>query len=180
MTVEKTILEGLLIINNFNALDDRGVFVKTYNKNLFKELNLNFEIRESYFSMSKKNVIRGMHFQLPPHDHEKLVYVPQGAILDVVVDLRKKSSTYGKYLSVELSDQNKKSIFVPKGFAHGFKSLVDDVITVYNVSTEYNSLFDSGIHYNSFGFDWLLNSPTLSLRDKSLSGFNSFHKNNPF
>jgi dTDP-4-dehydrorhamnose 3,5-epimerase len=180
MTLEKTNLNDVFIINNFNVNDERGMFVKTFNKNLFNELNLNFEIRESYFSISKRNVIRGMHFQLPPHDHEKLVYVPQGAILDVVVDLRKKSHTYGKCISVELSDQNKKSIFIPKGFAHGFKSLLDDTITVYNVATEYNSTVDSGIHYNSFGFNWKIDNPIISQRDSAFAGINNFFKNNPF
>jgi dTDP-4-dehydrorhamnose 3,5-epimerase len=141
---------------------------------------VDFDIRESYFSISKRNVIRGMHFQLPPNDHEKLVYVPHGAILDVVVDLRKNSPTYGKYISIELSDQNKKSIFIPKGFAHGFKSLFDDTITVYNVATEYSSIADSGIHYNSFGFDWEIKHPIVSPRDVKFIGLNGFIKNNPF
>ena len=86
MNIESTILEGVFIIKNFNDSDDRGLFVKTFNKNFFFELNLNFEIKESYFSVSKNNVIRGMHFQLPPFDHEKLVFVPKGSIIDVVVD----------------------------------------------------------------------------------------------
>lgn len=180
MTIEKTLLKDVFIFNNFNVNDDRGVFVKTFNKNAFNELKLNFEIRESYFSISKRNVIRGMHFQLPPHDHEKLVYVPKGAILDVVVDLRKKSPTYGKHISVELSDQNKKSIFIPKGFAHGFKSLLDDTITVYNVATEYNTSADTGIHYNSFGFDWKVDKPIISQRDFTFESLNNFCKNNPF
>lgn len=180
MTIEKTLLKDVFIFNNFNVKDNRGVFVKTFNRNAFIELKLNFEIRESYFSISKRNVIRGMHFQLPPHDHEKLVYVPRGAILDVVVDLRKKSPTYGKYISVELSDQNKKSIFIPKGFAHGFKSLRDNTITVYNVATEYNSTVDSGIHYNSFGFDWKLENPILSKRDLEFEELESFFSLNPF
>lgn len=180
MTFEKTILKGVCIINNFNAIDNRGLFVKTFNKKLFQDENIDFEIRESYFSVSKRNVIRGMHFQLPPNDHEKLVYVPYGAILDVVVDIRKNSPTYGKYISIELSDQNKKSVFIPKGFAHGFKSLLDDTITVYNVATEYNSIADSGIHYNSFGFDWEIKHPIVSPRDVKFIGLNGFSKNNPF
>jgi dTDP-4-dehydrorhamnose 3,5-epimerase len=180
MTFEKTLLKDVFIINNFNVNDERGTFVKTFNKNVFNELNLNFEIRESYFSISKCKVIRGMHFQLPPHDHEKLVYVTQGAILDVVIDLRRNSNTYSKFISVELSDQNKKSIFIPRGFAHGFKSLLDDTITVYNVATEYNSIADSGIRYDSFGFDWEVENPIISKRDLSFAGINNFLKNNPF
>ena len=79
MTIESTILEGVYIIHNFNAVDDRGLFVKTFNKNAFDEANLSIDIRESYFSVSQKNVIRGMHFQLPPHDHEKLVFRSRNA-----------------------------------------------------------------------------------------------------
>ena len=180
MTLEKTLLKDVFIINNFNVNDERGIFVKTFNKNVFNELNLNFEIRESYYSISKKNVIRGMHFQLPPHDHDKLVFVPKGAIIDVVVDVRKKSPTFGKYISVELSELNKKSIIIPKGLAHGFKSLFDETITVYNVSSEYDPQSDYGIHYNSFGFDWQSKHPIVSLRDSSFAGINNFLKNNPF
>ena len=180
MKIESTNLEGVFIINNFNASDDRGLFVKTFNKNLFLEYNLNFEIKESYFSVSKKNVIRGMHFQLPPFDHEKLVFVPKGSIIDVVVDLRKNSSTYKKYISVELSDRNVKSIFIPKGLAHGFRSLEDDTITVYNVASEYDPKADAGIFYKSFGFDWDVDEPTISQRDAEFVEFFSFCENNPF
>jgi dTDP-4-dehydrorhamnose 3,5-epimerase len=178
MTIEGTILEGVYIINNFNAADERGLFVKSFNKTAFEENNLDFEIRESYYSVSKKNVIRGMHFQLPPHDHEKLVYAPKGSIMDVVVDLRKKSKTYKQYISVNLSEDNKNSIFIPKGLAHGFKSLEDGTITVYNVATEYNSERDNGINYDSFGFDWKITKPIVSKRDCELDSINKF--NSPF
>ena len=180
MKIERTFLEGVFIINNFNAFDDRGSFVKTYNKSSFKQLNLNFEIKESYFSVSKKNVIRGMHFQLPPHEHEKLVFVPKGSILDVIIDLRKNSPTYKKYISVELSEENKRSIYIPKGLAHGFKSMDDNTITVYNVTSEYNSNADNGILYNSFGFDWQVKNPIISQRDIGFFGLNNFCENNPF
>ena len=180
MTVESTILEGVYIITNFNVNDDRGLFVKTFNKNTFKENNLDFKIRESFYSISNKNVIRGMHFQLPPNDHEKLVYVPKGSIIDVVIDLRKESKTFKKFISVELSDENKRSIFIPKGLAHGFKSLNNDTITVYNVSTEYDEKSDQGIIYNSFGYNWNVKDPLLSERDKTFLSLNDFLTNNPF
>lgn len=180
MTLVNTLLEGVFIIDNFNATDDRGLFVKTFHKNTFQQLKLTFEIRESYFSVSKRDVIRGMHFQLPPHDHEKLVFVPKGAIVDVVVDLRQKSSTYLRHISVELSEHNKKSIFIPKGLAHGFKSLQDDTITVYNVATEYNPTADEGIHYNSLGFEWEIKSPILSKRDQEFPSLQEFSSKNPF
>ena len=180
MTVESTILEGVYITTNFNVNDDRGLFVKTFNKNTFKENNLDFKIRESFYSISNKNVIRGMHFQLPPNDHEKLVYVPKGSIIDVVIDLRKESKTFKKFISVELSEENKKSIFIPKGLAHGFKSLKNNTITVYNVSTEYNDKSDQGITYNSFGYNWNVKDPLLSERDKTFLSLNDFLTNNPF
>lgn len=178
MNIEKTELEGVYIINNFNAEDERGIFVKTFNKQNFANTGLNFEIRESYFSISKKDVIRGMHFQLPPSDHEKLVYVPLGTIIDVVVDLRKESSSYKKFISVELSAANRKSIFIPKGLAHGFKSMEDNSITVYNVSTEYDAKSDLGIKFDSFGFDWEVENPIISSRDLQFDAVNHF--NSPF
>ena len=180
MTLEETKLKGVYIINNFNANDDRGVFVKTFNKSAFKEVNIDFEIRESYFSISNKNVIRGMHFQLPPSDHEKLIYVPYGSIKDVVVDLRKNSLTYKKFITIELSAINKKSIFIPKGLAHGFKSLENNTITVYNVASEYKANLDSGIKFDSFGFNWNITKPILSKRDMEFMNLDMFDKKNPF
>jgi len=180
MKIEKTALEGVYVINNFNRSDNRGLFVKNFNKTTFQKNNLDFEIKESYYSMSNKNVIRGMHFQLPPHDHDKLVYVPKGSILDLVVDLRKKSKTYKQYISINLSEENMKSIFIPRGMAHGFKSLVNDTITVYNVNTEYNNIADTGINYDSFGFDWKVKKPILSERDANLNSLKEFHEINPF
>ena len=111
MIFEETRLNGVFIINNFNVADNRGLFVKTFNKNAFNEAKINLEIRESYFSISNKDVIRGMHFQLPPNDHEKLVFVSSGKIMDVLVDLRKNSPTYKEHISIELSADNKKSIY---------------------------------------------------------------------
>lgn len=180
MNIEKTALDGVYIINNFVAEDERGTFVKTFNKQGFENNNLKFDIREAYFSISKKDVIRGMHFQLPPSDHEKLVNVTSGSILDVVVDLRKKSLTYKKYISTELSAENRKSIFIPKGFAHGFKSMEDNTITVYNVGTEYDSKSDQGIKFDSFGFDWQANEVIMSSRDKEFMTLDCFCKSNPF
>lgn len=180
MQLLSTKLSGVYIIENFNAQDNRGDFVKTFNKQGFINNNLDFEIRESYFSISKKDVIRGMHFQLPPHDHEKLVYVPKGKIVDVVVDLRKESATYKEFISVELSSDNKKSIFIPKGLAHGFKSLEDNTITVYNVATEYNPESDMGIKFDSFGFNWSVATPIISNRDSQFCTLKEFTNKNPF
>jgi dTDP-4-dehydrorhamnose 3,5-epimerase len=180
MNIEKTLLDGVYVINNFLAQDERGTFVKTFNKQNFVNTGLNFEIRESYFSISKKNVIRGMHFQLPPSDHGKLVYVPVGSILDVVVDIRKTSSTYKKFISMELSATNRKSIFIPTGMAHGFKSMENNTITVYNVTAEYDSKSDQGILFDSFGFDWQAEQVIMSSRDLEFMTLDRFCENNPF
>jgi len=180
MKIERTEIEGVYIITNFNAKDERGLFVKTFNKNTFNKNNLDFEIRESYYSVSNKDVIRGMHFQLKPNEHEKLVCVPKGSILDVVLDLRKKSKTYKQHISMNLSSSNKKSIFIPKGLAHGFKSLEDNTITNYCVSTEYNSSSDTGIRFNSFGFNWQNENPIISERDNSFDTLNDYCEKNTF
>jgi dTDP-4-dehydrorhamnose 3,5-epimerase len=180
MVVQATEFEGVFLIDNFSAEDERGLFVKTFNDKSFKDFVLDFQIRESYYSVSKRDVIRGMHFQLPPLDHEKLVFVMQGAILDVVLDLRKNSATFGECMGVELSEENRQAIFLPKGVAHGFKSLKNNTITVYNVSSIYDAEHDRGVLYNSFGFDWELEHPILSNRDLSFPTLGDFSEVNPF
>lgn len=174
MKVASTIIEGIKIIDQFHTKDNRGLFVKTFHYNTFVQAGINFQIRESFYSVSDRNVIRGMHFQHPPYDHDKLVYCIAGAIHDVVLDLRKDSKTYGEYFDLELSSKNCKALFVPKGFAHGFKSLEQDSITYYLVSSENERNADDGVHYNSFGFDWNCKNPILSERDKSFIDFNNF------
>jgi dTDP-4-dehydrorhamnose 3,5-epimerase len=171
---------SLKCMNSFTEYEESLEQIKLSDVIIFQEINLDFEIRESYFSVSKKNVIRGMHFQLPPHDHEKLVYVPFGSIIDVVVDLRKKSQTYMEFISIELSADNRKSIFIPKGLAHGFRSLEDNTITVYNVATEYDSKSDKGVKFDSFGFDWKTDAAIMSIRDKGFITLDRFCENNPF
>ena len=111
--------EDIKIIDLFSALDYRGEFIKIYNDNIYRKLGINMDIRESFYSLSHKNVIRGLHFQMPPHAHNKLVHVIHGSVLDVVVDLRKQSSYYKKAVSIELTDKEPRAIYIPQGFAHG-------------------------------------------------------------
>ncbi|MCB9047534.1 MAG: dTDP-4-dehydrorhamnose 3,5-epimerase family protein [Chitinophagales bacterium] len=173
------ILNGAFVIDLPAFFDDRGSFVKTFHETTLAQHGIQFSLKESYFSLSKKDVIRGMHFQTPPHQHAKIVFCPQGAILDVIVDLRKSSATYGRYYAQELSGENHKAYYIPKGFAHGFKSLTDDAITYYLVSSEYSKEHDTGILYNSFGYDWEVDSPVISERDMSfpaLSDWNTVFK----
>jgi len=178
MKKNETQFNGLYIIQHNVFNDERGGFIKTYNQSNFKELGLDVDVKERYFSTSHKNVIRGMHFQIPPLDHIKLVTVMQGAIIDVVLDMRKKSSTFGQYLSIELNSEAGKTIYIPKGFAHGFLALEDYSIVEYNQTTEYTPKNDEGIRYDSFGFNWGINNPIISERDLSFCKFADF--NSPF
>lgn len=167
-------LQGAFLIELPKFFDDRGSFIKTFQQSVFAAQGIDFELKESYFSISKKDVIRGMHFQLPPHDHSKIVFCPQGRILDVLLDIRKDAPTYGQFFCQELSADNHKALYIPKGFAHGFKSLTDDAMTYYLVSSEHHGPSDAGIHFDSFGMDWQVESPIMSERDKGFSHLNAF------
>ncbi len=176
MLIESIALEGAKLITLPFSADNRGSFVKTFHNTLLQAGGVDFTLRESYFSLSNKDVIRGMHFQLPPHQHSKIVFCPQGAILDVIVDLRKDSATFGQHYAHILSAENHKAYFIPEGFAHGFKSLTDNAMTYYLVSSEYSQQHDTGIRYDSIGFDWEVQNPIISTRDlsfKTLAEFDS-------
>ncbi|TSA26627.1 dTDP-4-keto-6-deoxy-D-glucose epimerase [bacterium] len=173
MQIISTLISGLFLFKLNTFFDKRGSFVKVYNDEYFQKHGLNFHIRENYYTVSAKYVIRGMHFQIPPHDHEKLVCVTKGKIIDVILDIRKKSKTYGKYLSYELSDINELCVFIPKGCAHGFRSLEDDTYVTYMQSTCYYLESDKGIRYNSFGFDWECENPIISKRDLNFPIFDN-------
>jgi len=172
--ITNNILSGAYIFTMPSSADERGTFVKTFQESRLKKAGIDFVLRESYFSLSKKDVIRGMHFQLPPYQHSKIVFCQQGAILDVILDLRKDSPTYLQYFADELSAENNKAYYIPEGFAHGFKSLTDDAVTYYLVSSEYNSAHDTGIRYDTIGFDWGVENPIISTRDLSFGGLGEF------
>ena len=167
MNIKSTSCEGIHIIDSFHAIDERGSFVKC----LSSTNDIQFEVAETYYSVNKKNVVRGMHFQIPPFDHKKIVHVIKGSVVDVVLDLRKSSSTYGKVFSTVLSEKNKRALYIDKGFAHGFKSLEENTIMLYLVSSVYNKEADRGIHYNSIDFEWGLDIPLISKRDDDFDSF---------
>lgn len=167
-------LQGAYIID-MPAFDDaRGSFIKTFHATTLAQHGIHFQLKESYFSISNKDVVRGMHFQTPPHQHAKIVFCPQGAILDVIVDLRKASPTYGQHFATELSAANHKAYYIPEGFAHGFKALTDGAMTYYLVSSEYSQQHDTGIRYDSIGYDWQLPAPIISTRDLSFPTLQDF------
>lgn len=169
-----TKISGLKILEPRIFEDTRGKFIKTFNDDFFKEHSLNISIKETYYSISHKNVIRGMHFQTPPQDHLKLVYVPYGKITDVVLDIRKESPTFGEYFTIELSDENAKILVIPKGLAHGFRSLQDNTNVTYMQTSGHAPECDAGLRYDSFGYDWDLLNPKMSDRDLNFDGFKTF------
>ena len=161
-----TALDGVFLLRPRIFADVRGTFVKTFHADLFAEQGFAFEPREEFFSTSRQGAVRGMHFQVPPADHAKLVYCSHGAVLDVVLDIRKASPTYGRAISFELSAENCLSAFIPSGFAHGFLALTEGALMVYKTSTVHTPSCDAGIRWDSFGFDWpLAGEPILSDRD---------------
>jgi len=169
-----TEFESLKIVETYLFKDVRGVFGKTFNLDVFNSSKIHPYFNEFFYSVSKKGVIRGMHFQIPPFDNEKLVFVVKGKIIDVVLDIRKNFKTFGKYFSIELSDENKKALYVPKGFAHGFKGIQNENIVCYLTTSVYSKEHDCGIKWDSFGFNWNCKDPIVSERDRSFLPFSKF------
>ncbi len=156
--------------------DNRGNFVKTFHSGVFAELGIGFNPVEEFYSTSRKGVLRGMHFQVPPHEHDKLVYCIRGRVLDVVLDLRKSSKTYGQSYGNEISAQNQLIFFIPKGVAHGFVSLEEDSVLVYKTTTTHAPSHDIGVHWNTFGFVWptLTETSLISARDRQFPALDEF------
>ena len=154
--------------------DARGSLTKIFHAPTFEKLGLCTQFREEYYSTSAKNVIRGLHFQLPPDDHVKLVFCIFGIVKDVVVDLREGSPTYGLHSCFELSSEYGNMVYIPKGMAHGFCGLSEKSIMVYNTSTEHAASKDSGIRWDSVGIAWPNEDLVISDRDKKLSQFKDF------
>ena len=173
MKISKTFIEDLLVIEPQLFKDERGFFYESFNKNNLDKI-VNVVFVQDNESKSYKGVVRGLHFQRPPFEQTKLVRCVSGKILDVAVDLRTNSKTYGKYFSIELSSENNKQLFVPKGFAHGFQVLSETAIVNYKVDNFYNSKSDSGIIWNDkdLSIDWNLDlKPNLSVKDLKLISF---------
>ena len=171
MKISKTFIKDLIIIEPQLFEDERGFFYESYNK---KNLDINIVFVQDNESKSYKGVIRGLHFQAPPFEQTKLVRCVSGNILDVAVDLRTNSKTYGKSFSIELSSENNKQLFIPKGFAHGFQVLSEIAIVNYKVDNYYNPKSDSGLIWNDkdLSIDWNLDlKPNLSVKDLKLISF---------
>jgi len=171
MIVKETKLKGCFIIEPQVFKDKRGYFVESYNQKTFnKALGIDINFVQDNESQSSKGVLRGLHYQLGKHAQVKLVRVIKGKVLDVVVDLRQNSATFGEHLSIELSEQNKTQFFVPRGFAHGFLVLEDETIFSYKCDNFYNKESEGGIIYNDkdLAIDWKLLNQDLIISEKDL------------
>ena len=171
MKINKTFIEDLLIIEPQLFKDERGFFYESYNKN---NLDIDIDFVQDNESKSYKGVIRGLHFQAPPFEQTKLVRCVCGNILDVAVDLRTNSKTYGMSFSIELSSDNKKQLLIPKGFAHGYQVLNETAIVNYKVDNYYNPDSDSGLIWNDkdLSINWSIDvKPILSVKDLKLMSF---------
>jgi len=163
--LRQTELAGCVELTSIKRSDNRGYFVKTFHDSFFTQHGLAGGFKEQYYSMSNARCLRGMHFQLPPFDHEKLVFCISGAVQDVVVDLRVGSPTYGKTERVVLSEERSNMLYIPRGFAHGFYVLTANAVMVYNVTSEYAPSHDTGIHWRSVPNLWPDADPIISDRD---------------
>ena len=176
MEIIKTDIPDLLIVKPKVFEDDRGYFFESYNKEEFLKHGINQNFVQDNESKSGKGVLRGLHFQKPPFAQGKLVRVIKGAVLDVAVDLRKNSPTYGQWYSIELSESNKLMYWIPPGFAHGFLTLENDTIFFYKCTNFYNKESEGSIRWDDpdLNIKWGIKNPILSGKDKNAPLFKYF------
>ncbi len=179
MKIETTKIPDLIVLSPKIFFDDRGYFYESYNKNSFKNTTgLDIDFVQDNESKSSRGVVRGLHYQLPPYAQSKLIRVIKGEILDVAVDIRENSETYGEVFSIILNEDNKKMLFIPRGFAHGFSVLSEKAIINYKCDNFYNKSSESGIIYNdsSLNIDWKIKDAIISEKDKSHPSFGNHIK----
>ena len=174
MKILPTMINGCFLIQPNIMHDERGRVGKVFHEGIFQEHKLVSHFAEEFYTVSHKRVLRGLHFQLPPHDHEKIVYCVQGSIFDVALDIRVGSPTFGKALTMELSAESGQALYFPKGIAHGFYALSEDALMVYKVSASYSPANDTGILWNSAAINWPDQNPIVSERDRGFSSFADF------
>lgn len=174
MEIEDLSIPEAKLITREIAKDNRGVFFKPYNKEELSKMGIEFEVKEIFYSTSKNNVIRGMHFQNPPRSQAKIVTVIKGSITDVLLDLRKSSLFYGRFISIKLNENDGKSIFIPKGVAHGFLGKEFENTVLYVADSLYSKENEDGIRYDSFGYDWDVIFPLVSERDTGFKKLEDF------
>lgn len=174
MQLVRSDIDGCFLLKANVLSDARGDFTKCFHEPDFSAFGLRTDWREEYFSYSRRDVLRGMHFQTPPAQHSKMVFCLSGCVMDVVLDLRLGSSTYGKHLSFKLSRGEGVGLYLEEGLAHGFLGLDEENIMLYRVTSVFSPEHDKGVHWNSFGCDWPISSPIISDRDRSHPRFDSY------
>ena len=177
MELKKTKINGVFLIKPQVFKDNRGHFFESFNSKKFNEdTGLDVQFVQDNQSLSSKNVLRGLHFQHPPFAQAKLVSVIKGEVLDVVVDIRKESDTYGEYIAENLNEENHHQLFIPEGMAHGFLTLKDDTIFSYKCSNYYDKGSEDGIIWNdsNLKIDWKIKNPLVSEKDQLAQNFTSF------
>lgn len=179
MILEKTFIKDLILLKPQVYTDERGYFMESFNQKKIEKVIKDTFVQDNE-SLSKKNVLRGLHFQMPPHAQAKLIRVVKGSILDVAVDLRKDSDTFGQHFKHVLSGENKLQLYIPKGFAHGFLCLEENTILNYKCSTYYNAGSEASILWNDrdLDIDWGIKNPILAEKDQLAKNFITFE--NPF
>jgi dTDP-4-dehydrorhamnose 3,5-epimerase len=180
MEVIETKIKDLLIIKPKVFADSRGYFFESYPADVFKQNNITLNFVQDNQSLSSTGVLRGLHFQAPPFDQGKLVRVITGAVLDIAVDIRKDSPTYGEHIAIELTEENKSMFYIPPGFAHGFLTLRDNTIFSYKCTNVYNKLSEGCVLWNDtdLNINWNVANPILSEKDLVGTPFKEF--NSPF
>ncbi len=173
MVVKKVFIEGLLVIEPKVFEDDRGYFFESYNKRELLDYGINEEFVQDNQSKSNKGVLRGLHYQKAPYEQGKLVRVFSGAVLDVAVDIRPDSPTYGQHFKIELSGDNKKMLWIPPGFAHGFLTLENNTVFFYKCTGFYMPEAEETILWNDpyLAINWGMKNPTVSYKDKNAGPF---------
>jgi len=177
MKIKKIDDSDCFLISSFVAKDDRGSFIKTFNSDQLTEIGI-FKLEECFFSTNKKNVVRGMHYQSSPYTNNKIIFVTEGEIIDVFVDIRKTSNNFGKYFSIEISSEDS-FLYIPRGFAHGFCTLEDETSVLYKVDNLYNKDHESGLNWKdpNLKIKWpSFQQYYLSEKDKSLPFFEALNK----
>jgi len=176
MNFIETPIEGLVVIEPGVFVDERGHFFESFNEKKMEQHGIKGPFIQDNQSMSHREVLRGLHFQKPPHEQGKLIRVVKGGVIDVVVDIRKNSKTFGKHYSIELNDTNHKMLWIPAGFAHGFVTLQDHTVFLYKVTDYYHPASESGIIYNDIdlNIDWQTKTPIVSQKDKILPSFKEY------
>ncbi len=176
MELKSTHLQDLLVVQPSVFEDLRGYFFESYNSEKFASYGLNLNFVQDNQSLSQKNVLRGLHFQNPPFEQGKLVRVIKGKVLDVAVDIRKNSKSYGKYFSIELSEKNRTMVWIPPGFAHGFLTLADETIFFYKCTNFYDKRSEQTIQWDDpeLNIPWNAKNPVVSEKDKLGIKFNYF------